>query len=153
MPIASSDQMPAGFLQPTDTTDNFVNFGPWCMYAASAVTAAIGLIASLLCKDVLLVFRANNYGHEARAVSPADSQVEDIKDDLDRSRTRVRDQAEGTFQEGKEKSQNWWNKLFGAPHCPCQTCLLLFQVNDILAHAPWPASVAFPCCMDLDSAP
>ncbi|KAL3161850.1 hypothetical protein ABBQ38_008940 [Trebouxia sp. C0009 RCD-2024] len=57
--------------------------------------------------------RANNYGHEARAVSPADSQVEDIKDDLDRSRTRVRDQAEGTFQEGKEKSQNWWNKLFG----------------------------------------
>lgn len=88
---------------------------------------------SQLCKDVLLVSRANNYGHEARAVSPADSQVEDIKQDLDRNRTRARDQAEGTYQEGREKSQNWWNKLFGVPHCPCHTCLLLRQVSDVFA--------------------
>ena len=46
-------------------------------------------------------------------MSPADSQVEDLKDDLDRYRTRARDQAEDTYQEGKEKTQNWWNKLFG----------------------------------------
>ena len=89
------------------------------MYAASGVTAPVGLIAQVYCKAVLLACRANNYGHEARAVSPADSQVEDLKEDLDRSRTRARDQAEDTYQEGKEKSQNWWNKLFGAPHCLC----------------------------------
>lgn len=58
-------------------------------------------------------YRASHYGEEARAVSPADSQVEDLKDDLDRHRTRAQDRAQDTYQEGKEKSQNWWNKLFG----------------------------------------
>ena len=58
-------------------------------------------------------YRASHYGQEARAVSPADSQVEDLKDDLDRHRTRAQDRAQDTYQEGKEKSQNWWNKLFG----------------------------------------
>lgn len=57
--------------------------------------------------------RANNYGEEARSVSPADQQVDDVKEDLDRYRTRARDQAEDTYREGKEKGQNWWNKLFG----------------------------------------
>lgn len=64
-----------------------------------------------LCRALL--FRASHYGEEARAVSPADSQVEDIKNDLDRHRTRAQDKAQDTYQEGKEKSQNWWNKLFG----------------------------------------
>lgn len=48
-------------------------------------------------------------------MSPADSQVEDIKNDLDRHRTHAQDKAQDTYQEGKEKSQNWWNKLFGMP--------------------------------------
>lgn len=56
-------------------------------------------------------------------MSPADSQVEDIKNDLDRHRTRAQDKAQDTYQEGKEKSQNWWNKLFGMP----LYCYLIIQ--------------------------
>ena len=57
-------------------------------------------------------------------MSPADSQVEDLKDDLDRHRTRAQDKAQDTYQEGKEKSQNWWNKLFGKPSSFIFDCIL-----------------------------
>lgn len=64
-------------------------------------------------RRVLVVCRASQYGDEARSVSPADQQVDDVKNDLDRYGTRARGQAQDTYREGKQTGQNWWNKLFG----------------------------------------
>ncbi|DBA83553.1 TPA: hypothetical protein ACH3X2_006472 [Trebouxia sp. C0005] len=60
--------------------------------------------------------RAQHYGEEARSVSPADQQVDDVKGDLDRYSTRARDKAEDTYREGKEKGRGVWvsiQDLFG----------------------------------------
>ncbi|KAL0032155.1 hypothetical protein WJX77_008257 [Trebouxia sp. C0004] len=55
--------------------------------------------------------RAQHYGQEARSVSPADQQVDDVKDDLDRYSTRARDKAEDTYREGKEKGRGVWGSI------------------------------------------
>lgn len=73
-------------------------------------------------------------------MSPADSQVEDLKNDLDRHRTRAQDKAQDTYEEGKEKSQNWWNKLFGT-HLSFYDCI----VNWLLDY-----TMTFANCMALD---
>ncbi len=55
--------------------------------------------------------RAQHYGQEARSVSPADQQVDDVKGDLDRYSTRARDKAEDTYREGKEKGRGVWGSI------------------------------------------
>ena len=51
------------------------------------------------------------YGDEARAVSPADQQTEDVRDDLDRYGSRARDKAGETYREGKEKGRGVWGNI------------------------------------------
>ena len=73
-------------------------------------------------------------------MSTADSQVEDVKQDLDRFRTRAsdkaeqaRDQAEDKYDEAKQKGRGVWGNIkdfFGEQHmlsallscCPNQSC-------------------------------
>lgn len=65
-----------------------------------------------------LVCRASRYGEEGRSVSTADSQVEDVRQDLDRFRTRAsdkagraRDQAEDKYDEAKQKGRGVWGNI------------------------------------------
>ena len=44
-------------------------------------------------------------------MSPADQQLDDVKADLDRYSTRARNQAEETYQEGKEKGRGVWGNI------------------------------------------
>lgn len=75
--------------------------------------------------------RAQHYGQEARSVSPADQQVDDVKGDLDRYSTRARDKAEDTYREGKEKGRGVWGSIqdfFGTFSCAAALlvgCLLM----------------------------
>ncbi len=72
--------------------------------------------------------RAQHYGQEARSVSPADQQVDDVKGDFS---TRARDKAEDTYREGKEKGMGVWGSIqdfFGMFSCAAASlvgCLLM----------------------------
>lgn len=108
--------------------------------AGSQLEAILGIVSHLLlcsaCIPVLAYMvlkaatlcRMQQYGEEARSVSPADQQVDDVKADLDRHRTRARDTAEETYREGKEKGRGVWGSIqdfFGKTpswqqaSCPC----------------------------------
>ena len=85
------------------------------------------------------MYRANHYGDEARSVSPADQQTDDVREDLDRYRTRASDKAyraadqagqkyddakqqgRETYDEAKQKGRGIWGSVkdfFGEPRLP-----------------------------------
>lgn len=127
----------------------------WCNPPQS-ICCQQGATASLHSTFAFYLCRANRYGDEARSVSTADSQVDDVREDLDRHRTRANDKAyrarEGardtyddvaqrgreTYDEAKQQGRGVWGNIkdfFGQRHLTALHTAALATVQGSLMHA------------------